>query len=141
MPTIRAAIRNATIDLKLVPVLCGSALKNKGVQPLIDAIVDYLPSPVDIPPMKGQDPETGETLEFAARENEPLAAIIFKVAMMEGRKLSFIRIYSGKIKAGEKSTTPGARPVKSSPEYYACMPIKESGSIPLEQAALWGLSV
>jgi elongation factor G len=107
--TLRAAIRRATIDLKLVPVLCGSALKNKGVQPLIDAIVDYLPSPVDIPPMQGQDPETGETRECAARENEPLAAIIFKVAMMEGRKLSFIRIYSGKIKAGEEVYNPGRK--------------------------------
>ena len=106
---LRAAIRRATIDLKLVPVLCGSALKNKGVQPLIDAIVDYLPSPVDIPPMQGQHPETGETRECVARENEPLAAIIFKVAMMEGRKLSFIRIYSGKIKAGEEVYNPGRK--------------------------------
>jgi len=106
---LRAAIRRATIDLKLVPVLCGSALKNKGIQPLIDGIVDYLPSPVDIPPMKGQDPETGETMECVARENEPLAAIIFKVAMMEGRKMSFIRIYSGKVKAGEEVYNPGRK--------------------------------
>jgi elongation factor G len=95
--------------LKLVPVLCGSALKNKGVQPLIDAIVDYLPSPVDIPPMQGHHPETGEAIECVARENEPLAAIIFKVAMMEGRKLSFIRIYSGKVKAGEEVYNPGRK--------------------------------
>jgi len=106
---LRAAIRRATIDLKLVPVLCGSALKNKGIQPLIDGIVDYLPSPVDIPPMKGQDPETGEAMECVARENEPLAAIIFKVAMMEGRKMSFIRIYSGKVKAGEEVYNPGRK--------------------------------
>jgi len=106
---LRAAIRRATIDLKLVPVLCGSALKNKGIQPLIDGIVDYLPSPVDIPPMKGQHPETGEAMECVARENEPLAAIIFKVAMMEGRKMSFIRIYSGKVKAGEEVYNPGRK--------------------------------
>ena len=104
---LQAAIRRATVDLKLVPVLCGSALKNKGIQPLIDAIVAYLPSPVDIPPIKGQHPETGEVIECVAREKEPLAAIIFKVAMMEGRKLSFIRIYSGKVKAGEEVYNPG----------------------------------
>jgi len=106
---IREAIRRATIDLKLVPVLCGSALKNKGVQPLIDAIVAYLPSPVDIPPIKGLDPESGETLQFAARDSEPLTAIIFKVAMMEGRKMSFIRIYSGKVHAGGEVYNPGRK--------------------------------
>jgi len=105
----REAIRRATIDLKLVPVLCGSALKNKGVQPLIDAIVAYLPSPVDIPPIKGLDPESGETLQFAARDSEPLTAIIFKVAMMEGRKMSFIRIYSGKVHAGGEVYNPGRK--------------------------------
>ncbi|MBW1889805.1 MAG: elongation factor G [Deltaproteobacteria bacterium] len=106
---IREAIRRATIDLKLVPVLCGSALKNKGVQPLIDAIVAYLPSPVDIPPIKGLDPESGETLQFVARDSEPLTAIIFKVAMMEGRKMSFIRIYSGKVHAGGEVYNPGRK--------------------------------
>ena len=106
---LRAAIRRATIDLKLVPVLCGSALKNKGIQPLIDSIVDYLPSPVDIPPIQGQHPETDEVVDCVARDNEPLAAIIFKVAMMEGRKLSFIRIYSGKVKAGETVYNPGRK--------------------------------
>jgi len=98
--TLKQAIRRATIELKIVPVLCGSALKNKGVQPLIDGIVDYLPSPADIPPMKGTDPETGEHKEFAALDSKPLAAIIFKVSMMEGRKLSFVRVYSGKLIAG-----------------------------------------
>jgi elongation factor G len=98
--TLKQAIRRATIELKIVPVLCGSALKNKGVQPLIDSIVDYLPSPADIPPMKGMDPETGEHKEFAALDSKPLAAIIFKVSMMEGRKLSFVRVYSGKLTAG-----------------------------------------
>jgi elongation factor G len=90
--TLKLAIRKATIDLKLVPILCGAALKNKGIQPLIDAIVDFLPSPADIPPMKGTDPETGEHRECLARDSKPLAAIIFKVSMMEGRKLSFVRV-------------------------------------------------
>ncbi len=96
---ILAAIRRATIDLKLVPVLCGSALKNKGIQPLLDAIVWFLPSPADIPPIKAVHPETGEIIECKAKDTEPLAALIFKVAMFEGRKLSYVRIYSGKMKA------------------------------------------
>ncbi len=90
-----AAIRKATIDLKLVPILCGSALKNKGIQPLLDAIVGFLPSPVDIPPIKGVRPETGQLVECKANDNDPLAALIFKVSMIEGRKLSYVRIYSG----------------------------------------------
>ncbi len=95
-----AAIRQATIDLKLVPVLCGSALKNKGIQPLLDAIVRFLPSPLDIPPIKGAHPETGDVITCKASASEPLAALIFKVSMIEGRKLSFLRVYSGRIKAG-----------------------------------------
>ena len=98
---IKQAIRNATIDLKIVPVLCGAALKNKGIQPLIDAIVDYLPSPVDIPPVQGTNPETGEVHEYGAKDSEPLVALIFKVAMMERRKLSFVRVYSGRLSVGE----------------------------------------
>ena len=97
---LRSAIRRTCIDLKLVPVLCGSALKNKGIQPLLDAIVGYLPSPVDIPPIQGIDPETGEIRLCKAVDSDPLAALIFKVSMIEGRKLSFVRIYSGKIKSG-----------------------------------------
>ena len=94
------AIRKATIDLQLVPILCGSALKNKGIQPLIDSIVRFLPSPVDVPPVKGIDPETGEMIEYKAKDTDPLSALIFKVSMIEGRKLSYVRVYSGKIKAG-----------------------------------------
>jgi len=93
------AIRKATLDLKLVPVLCGSALRNKGIQPLIDGITRFLPSPADIPPMKGIDQESGETVECAAKDTDPLAALIFKVAMIEGRKLSYVRIYSGTLTA------------------------------------------
>ncbi len=96
------AIRKATIDLKLVPVLCGAALKNKGIQPLLDAIVQFLPSPIDVPPIKGEHPESGEIIQCLPKDSHPLAALIFKVAMMEGRKLSFVRIYSGQLKvAGE----------------------------------------
>lgn len=97
--SIITAIRKATIQLELVPVLCGSALRNKGIQPLLDAIVNFLPSPLDIPPIHGTHPDTGETIQCIPRKNEPLAALIFKVSMVDGRKLSFVRIYSGKLTA------------------------------------------
>ncbi len=104
-----SAIRKATIGLKLLPVFCGSALKNKGIQPLLDAIVQFLPSPADIPPISGLDPQTGESIECPASDKHPLAALIFKVAMTEGRKLSYVRIYSGKIKAGGEVYNPARR--------------------------------
>lgn len=106
---IVTAIRKATIDLKLVPVLCGSALKNKGIQPLLDAIVQFLPSPIDIPSIKGRHPETGEIVECRAKSTDPLAALIFKVALMEGRKLSYVRIYSGKLQAKSNVYNPGRK--------------------------------
>jgi len=82
---LNGAIRKAAIGLLGVPVLCGAALRNKGVQPLLDAVVSYLPSPADIPPVKGLDPKSGEMVEFPANEKSPLSAIIYKVAMQEGR--------------------------------------------------------
>jgi len=100
------AIRKATINLELVPVLCGSALRNKGIQPLLDAIVKFLPSPVDIPPIQGTHPETGQVIECKAKDSDPLVALIFKVAMMEGRKLSFVRVYSGMLKTAEEVYNP-----------------------------------
>ncbi|MEJ2285396.1 MAG: elongation factor G, partial [Desulfobacterales bacterium] len=106
---ILEAIRKATVGLKLVPVLCGSALRNKGIQPLLDGIVDFLPSPVDIPPIKGIHPETGEIVECQAKESDPLAALIFKVSMIEGRKLSYVRIYSGKMKVGAELFNPSLK--------------------------------
>ncbi len=98
---VKKALRKATIALKCVPVLCGTALKNKGVQPLLDAVVSYLPSPLDVPPVTGENPETGELEERSAEDNEDLAALAFKIVMEEGRKLSYIRIYSGKLKVGD----------------------------------------
>jgi elongation factor G len=103
---LAAAIRRATIRLKLVPVLCGAALKNKGIQPLLDAVAQFLPSPADIPPAKGVHPQTGETIECPPRDASPLAALIFKVSMMEGRKLCFARIYSGRLQAGSEVYNP-----------------------------------
>lgn len=100
------AIRTATISRRIVPVFCGSALKNKGIQTLLDGIELYLPSPMDIPPVKGIHPETSEEVEFPPKKNGPLAALIFKVSIIEGRKLSFVRIYSGKIETGSEVYNP-----------------------------------
>ncbi len=98
---IREALRTATISLKCVPVLCGTALKNKGIQPLLDAVVSYLPSPLDVPPVVGRHPQTGEPEIREPKDDEDLAALAFKVVMEEGRKLVYIRIYSGILKVGE----------------------------------------
>jgi len=95
------AVRQATISLKLVPVMCGSALKNKGVQPILDAVVLYLPSPEDVPPVKGINPKTGMEETRASSAKEPLAALVFKVMQDEGRKLTYLRIYSGQLQVGE----------------------------------------
>jgi len=103
---IQAAIRKATIDLELVPVLCGSALRNKGIQPLLDAIAGMLPSPVDIPPIRGTHPKTGQIIECKPTNSAPLAALIFKVSMIDGRKLSYVRVYSGIMKAGDEIYNP-----------------------------------
>ena len=104
-----AAVRQASISLACVPVLCGSALRNKGIQPLLDAITRYLPSPVDVPPIKGLHPETGEAVECRSVVKCPLAALIFKVSMAEGRKLSFVRIYSGVLKTGDEVYNPSRK--------------------------------
>ncbi len=101
-----SAIRRATIGLKLVPVLCGSALKNKGIQPLLDAVVNFLPSPLEAPPIQGRKPGGGEKVSFAAKDKGATVALIFKVSMIEGRKLSYVRVYSGKLRAGSEIYNP-----------------------------------
>lgn len=106
---LNKAVRAATISRKIVPVLCGSALRNKGIQTLLDAVELYLPSPLDIPPVKGVHPDTGEEMEFPPKKNGPLSALIFKVSIIEGRKLSFVRIYSGRIETGEDVYNPLTR--------------------------------
>ena len=103
---IRAAIRKATVDLKVVPVLCGSALKNKGIQPLLDAVVHYLPSPSDIGGITGRNPATGKLETRMPDDGEPLAALAFKVIMEQGRKMVYARVYSGRIKAGGEFSNP-----------------------------------
>ncbi|MDX9746363.1 MAG: elongation factor G [Syntrophales bacterium] len=96
------AIRKGTLTLKIVPVLCGTALRNKGIQPVLDAVVLYLPSPEDVPPVKGHHPVTGEEEKRASSEKEPLAALAFKVMMDEGRRLTFIRVYAGVLRVTEE---------------------------------------
>ena len=98
---IRTTLRRATIAGQLIPVLCGTALKNKGVRPLLDAVVDYLPSPLDIPPITGTNPRTGEEVTRSASATDPFTALAFKIAAdpFVG-KLAFIRVYSGALKSG-----------------------------------------
>ena len=99
---IVASLRAQTIACRLNPVFCGTSYRNKGVQPLLDAIIAYLPSPVDIPPVKGINPNTDEEIERRASDDEPFSALAFKIAVdpFVG-KLAFFRVYSGKIAAGE----------------------------------------
>jgi elongation factor G len=97
---LRAAIRAATLDIAVTPVLCGSSFKNKGVQPLLDAVIDYLPSPLDVPPVSGLVPGDGEVVRETA-DDEPFAALAFKVAVDPYvGKLTYFRVYSGVLKAG-----------------------------------------
>jgi elongation factor G len=109
-PTLRAALRRATLANKAVPVLCGAALRNRGIQPLLDAVVDFLPAPTDVPPMHGHNPRTGEPEERAPDDKAPLCALAFKVAMVEGRKAVYLRIYSGTLKAGDDVWNPRLGP-------------------------------
>jgi elongation factor G len=93
-------IRQATLELKAVPVLCGSALRNKGIQLLLDAIVDFLPSPLDVPAVVGYHPETGDEETRKSGDSEPFAGLAFKVQMDQGRKLTYVRVYSGTVRTG-----------------------------------------
>jgi elongation factor G len=95
------AIRQATISLKAVPVMCGSALRNKGIQPILDSIVYFLPSPDDIAPVRGVNHVTKKEEVRCSRDDEPLAALAFKIRQDEGRKLTYLRVYSGLMKVGD----------------------------------------
>lgn len=109
---IKAAIRRATCKVEFFPVVCGSAFKDKGVQAMLDAIVDFLPSPLDVPAIKGTDPETGEEVERHSSDDEPFSALAFKV-MTDPYvgKLTFFRVYSGVLSSGSyiKNSTKGKR--------------------------------
>jgi elongation factor G len=98
---LKAAVRKGTISMKLFPILCGASFKNKGVQPLLDAVIDYLPSPLDIPPIQGINPETKETEERKASDDAPFAALAFKIMSDQHvGQLVFLRVYSGTLEAG-----------------------------------------
>jgi elongation factor G len=99
---LKASLRKSTIALKVFPVICGTAFKNKGVQPLLDAVVDFLPSPLDVPAIKGVDPDNGQEVERKAEDNAPFSALAFKIMSdpFVGQ-LTFIRVYSGHLKQGD----------------------------------------
>ncbi|HEV2022171.1 MAG TPA: elongation factor G [Terriglobales bacterium] len=108
---LKKSLRKSTIALKVFPVLCGSSFKNKGVQPLLDAVVDFLPSPLEIPPMEGENPDNPEEkLTRKADDNEPFSALAFKI-MTDSfvGQLTFIRVYSGQLKTGDNVYSPGRR--------------------------------
>jgi elongation factor G len=98
---LKSALRDATIRQKITPVICGTAFKNKGVQPLLDAVVDYLPSPVDIPPVKGINPDDESFMERPATDDAPFSALVFKIMTdpFVGQ-LAFFRVYSGRVESG-----------------------------------------
>jgi elongation factor G len=100
--TLMAALRKGTILCSIVPVLAGSALRNKGIQPLLDAVCDYLPAPTEVPPIQGKDPTTNLPTTRPPDDSAPFCALAFKVAMDEGRKTVFLRIYSGVLKPGDE---------------------------------------
>ncbi|MEM7678125.1 MAG: elongation factor G, partial [Myxococcota bacterium] len=108
---IKAVLRAGTLANKVQPVLCGSALRDKGVLPLLDAVVDYLPSPLDVPPVEGINPKTSEKELRPPDPKAPLCALAFKVAMDEGRRHVYLRVYSGTLSAGDEvlNTTSGKK--------------------------------
>ncbi len=108
---IMSALRSGTISGDLHPVMCGSALKNKGVQALLDMVVALLPSPLDIPPVSGTDPKTGEEVTRSADDDEPMSALVFKILTDQYGRLAFTRVYSGVLRAGTQvvNTTNGNR--------------------------------
>jgi len=104
---LKVSLRKATIAMKVFPVLCGTAFKNKGVQTLLDAVIDYLPSPIDIPPVEGIDPsDPSVTLIRKREDSEPFSALAFKLINDPFGKLSFIRLYSGSLKTGDTVVNP-----------------------------------
>ena len=103
---IRAVIRRMCLERKIVPVLCGSALRNKGIQPLLDAVVEFLPSPAELPPVEGVDPKTGAPVLIERLRDRPFTGLAFKVQLWDGRKHTYLRIYSGTLSANDTIYNP-----------------------------------
>jgi elongation factor G len=111
---IVTGIRNATLDAEMIPVLCGAALKNKGIQPLLDAIPQLLPSPLDVPPVEGTNPQTEKREQRSPDDNEPLSALVFKIVFDPHMgKLTYLRVYSGHLKAKERTIYNATRKSKA----------------------------
>ncbi len=123
---MKDTIRKQTIACQMVPMLCGSAYRNKGVQMMLDAVIDYMPAPIDIPPIKGVDPDTGEEDVRKSSDSEPFSALAFKImADPFVGKLAFFRVYSGTLESGSYvyNSTKGKKE-KESEESCRCMQIK-----------------
>lgn len=105
---LNRALRKGTLSCAIFPVLLGSALRNKGVQPVLDAVCLYLPSPLDLPAMVGRHPRSGEPVSFGCDPDQPLRALAFKVMAEEGRRLTYLRLYSGRVKAGASLLNPSS---------------------------------
>ena len=103
---LKAAIHRATVGLKGVPVYCGAALRNKGIQPLLDGIKDFLPNPREVPPIQGENPQTGRAETREANVDGPLAALAFKIMMDQSQKLTYARLYSGRLRLGQEVFNP-----------------------------------
>jgi elongation factor G len=101
LPLLRGAIRKGTIAARFFPVFAGAALRNKGIQPVMDGIVHFLPSPVEVPPAKGDDPRTGVPAKRESSPSAPFSALVFKVLIEEGRRTVYLRVYSGKVAEGD----------------------------------------
>jgi elongation factor G len=104
---IKNALRRATIKNDIVPVICGSSYKNKGVQPMLDAVVEYLPSPIDVPAVVGTDPKSGESITRSPSVDDPFAALAFKIVSDKFGTLTYFRVYSGKLQKGSYVSNPG----------------------------------
>jgi elongation factor G len=103
---IKAAIHRSTVALKGVPTYCGAALKNKGIQPLLDGIKDFLPDPTEVPPITGHHPQTGEVEARPPQDHGPLAALAFKIMVDQTQRLTYVRLYSGTLKPGQEVYNP-----------------------------------
>ncbi|MEW6388451.1 MAG: elongation factor G [Thermodesulfobacteriota bacterium] len=103
---LKAAIHRAALSLKGVPVYCGAALRNKGIQPLLDGIKDFLPNPTQVPPIRGENPQTGAEETRPPQDDAPLAALAFKIMIDQGQRLTYVRLYSGTLKTGQEVFNP-----------------------------------